>query len=132
MKLKKFQPLLEVLIAAFLCFGIHNLFFYYNQNNPNYQHFHFDLTTIYSFFLTCSIIIILLLLLVKQKNIDNVGFTFLFATCLKIGISFALLMPILNSKISNIGYEKINFFIVFAIFLTIETVVTIRILNNNQ
>ena len=132
MKLKKFQPLLEVLIAAILCFGIHNLFFYYNQNNPNYQHFHFDLTTIYSFFLTCSLIIILLLLFVKQRSIDNVGFTFLFATCLKIGISFALLTPILNSKISNIGYEKINFFIVFAIFLTIETVVTIRILNNNQ
>ena len=72
------------------------------------------------------------LLYVKQKNIDNVGFTFLFATCLKIGISFVLLMPILNSKISNIGYEKINFFIVFAIFLSIETVVAVRILNNNQ
>ena len=132
MKLKKFQPLLEVLIAAILCFGIHNLFFYYNQNNPNYQHFYFNLTTIYSFFLTCSTLIILLLLFVKQKNIDNVGFAFLFATCLKIGISFALLMPILNSKIANIGYEKMNFFIVFAIFLTIETVVTVRILNNNQ
>ena len=132
MKLKKFQPLLEVLIAAILCFGIHNLFFYYHQSNPNYQHFQYDLTTIYSFFLTCSTVIILLLLLVKQKNIDNVGFTFLFATCIKIGISFALLMPILNSKISNIGFEKINFFIVFAIFLTIETVVTIRILNNIQ
>jgi len=132
MKLKKYQPLLEVLIAAILCFGIHNLFFYYNQNNPNYQHFHFDLTTIYSFFLTCSLIIILLLLFVKQRSIDNVGFTFLFATCLKIGISFALLMPILNSKIANFGYEKINFFIVFVLFLSIETVVSVRILNNNQ
>ncbi len=132
MKLKKFQPLLQVFIAAILCFGIHNLFFYYNQNNPNYQHFNFSLTTIYTFFLVCSLVIILLLLYVKQKNIDNVGFTFLFATCLKIGISFVLLMPILNSKISNIGYEKINFFIVFAIFLSIETVVAVRILNNNQ
>jgi hypothetical protein len=130
MKLQQFQPLLEVLIAAILCFGIHNLFFFYNQNNPNYQHFQFALTTIYSFFLACSLIIILLLLFVKQRSIDNVGFTFLFVTCLKIGVSFALLMPILNSKISNIGYEKINFFIVFAIFLTIETAVTIRILNN--
>jgi len=37
----------------------------------------------------------------------------------------------LNSKIANIGYEKINFFIVFIVFLTIETVVTVRILNNN-
>jgi hypothetical protein len=132
MKLKKFQPLLEVLIAAILCFGIHNLFFYYHQNNPNYQHFQFTLTAIYGFFLTCSIAIILLLLFVKERSIDNVGFTFLFATCLKIGISFALLMPILNSKISNIGYEKINFFIVFALFLSIETSVAIRILNNNQ
>jgi hypothetical protein len=132
MKLQQFQPLLEVLIAAIMCFGIHSLFFYYNQNNPNYQHFNFSLTAIYGFFLACSLVIILLLLLVKQRSIDNVGFTFLFATCLKIGISFALLMPILNSTISNIGYEKINFFIVFAIFLTIETTVTIRILNNNQ
>ena len=132
MKFKKFQPLFEVIIAAILCFGIHYLFIHFNQKNPNYQHFHFDLITIYSFFLTCSTLIILLLLFVKQKNIDNVGFTFLFATCLKIGISFALLMPILNSKISNIGYEKINFFIVFALFLSIETSVAIRILNNNQ
>ena len=132
MKLKNFQPLLEVFIAAILCFGIHNLFLFYNQNNPNYQHFNFGLTTVYGFFLACSLVIILILLLVKQKNIDNVGFTFLFATCLKIGISFALLMPILNSKITNIEYEKINFFIVFAIFLSIETVVAVRILNNNQ
>jgi hypothetical protein len=132
MKLKKFQPLLEVLITAFLCFGIHNLFFYFNKKNPNYQSFNFSLNEVYGFFLACSLAIILLLLFVKQRSINNVGFTFLFATCLKIGMSFALLMPILNSKTSNIGYEKINFFIVFAIFLTIETVVTIRILNNNQ
>ena len=132
MKLKKFQPLFEVIIAAILCFGIHYLFIHFNQKNPNYQHFHFDLITIYSFFLTCSLTIILLLGFVKQKNIDNVGLTFLFVTCLKIGISFALLMPILNSKTPNIGYEKINFFIVFIIFLSIETIVTIRILNNNQ
>ena len=43
MKLKKFQPLLEVLIAAILCFGIHNLFFYsdafsYICNSKNYTH----------------------------------------------------------------------------------------------
>lgn len=132
MKIKKLQPLLEVFIAAILCFAIHSLFFYYNQNNPKFQDFHFDLTTVYVFFLSCSLTIIMLLLFVKQRSIDNVGFTFLFATCLKIGISFALLMPILNSKNSNIGYEKINFFIVFAIFLIIETTVTIRILNNNQ
>ena len=132
MKLKKFQPLLEVFIASFLIFGFHKAFFYFNENNENYQNFHFSLETIYSFFLVCSLIIVFILILVKDKSIDNVGNTFLLITCLKIGISFVLLNPILNSGNPNIGFEKMNFFVIFALFLIIETVVTIRILNNNQ
>ena len=132
MKLKKFQSLLEVFIASFLIFLIHKAFFYFNENNPKYLNFHFSLEVIYSFFLVCSFIIILLLILVKEKSIDNVGNAFLLTTCLKIGISFVLLNPILNSGNPNIGFEKMNFFVIFALFLIIETVVTIRILNNNQ
>ena len=132
MKLKKFQSLLEVFIASFLIFLIHKAFFYFNENNPKYLNFHFSLEVIYSFFLVFSFIIILLLILVKEKSIDNVGNAFLLTTCLKIGISFVLLNPILNSENPNIGFEKMNFFVIFALFLIIETVVTIRILNNNQ
>jgi len=132
MKLKKFQPLLEVFIASFLIFGFHKAFFYFNEKNPNYQNFRFSLEKIYSFFLICSLLIIFILTLVKEKSIDNVGNTFLLITCLKIGISFLLLNPILNSGNPNIGFEKMNFFVIFALFLIIETVVSIRILNNNQ
>ena len=132
MKLKKFQPLLEVFIASFLIFGFHKAFFYFNGKNPNYQNFRFSLEKIYSFFLICSLLIIFILTLVKEKSIDNVGNTFLLTTCLKIGISFVLLNPILNSGNPNIGFEKMNFFVIFALFLIIETIVTIRILNNNQ
>ena len=132
MKLKKFQPLLEVFIASFLIFGFHKAFFYFNEKNPNYQNFRFSLEKIYSFFLFCSLIIIFILILVKEKSIDNVGNAFLLTTCLKIGISFVLLNPILSSGNSNIGFEKMNFFVIFALFLIIETIVTIRILNNNQ
>jgi hypothetical protein len=132
MKLKKFQSLLEVFIASFLIFLIHKAFFYFNENNPKYQNFHFPLEVIYNFFLVCSLIIIFILILVKEKSIDNVGNAFLLTTCLKIGISFVLLNPILNSENPNIGFEKMNFFVIFALFLIIETVVTIRILNNNQ
>ncbi len=132
MKIKKLQPLFEVLTVSFLLFIAHKLFFYWNKTNPKYQNFYFSLETIYGFFSISSIIIVSILLFIKQKSIDIVGFTFLLTTCLKIGISFALLVPILNSKASNIGYEKINFFVVFALFLSIETAVTIRILNNNQ
>ena len=132
MKLKKFQPLLEVLISSFLIFLAHEAFFYFQENNSNYQNFYFSLEAIYSFFFLCSQIIIFILILVKQKSIDNVGNAFLLTTCLKIGISFVLLNPILNSGNPNIGFEKMNFFVIFALFLIIETVVTIRILNNNQ
>jgi hypothetical protein len=132
MKLKKFQPLFEVLIASFFIFWIHKAFFYFQESNSNYQNFYFSLESIYSFFLFCSLIIIFILILVKEKSIDNVGNAFLLTTCLKIGISFVLLNPILSSGNSNIGFEKMNFFVIFALFLIIETVVTIRILNNNQ
>ena len=132
MKLKKFQPLLEVFVASFLLFGFHKAFLYFNENNRNYQNFYFSLETIYSFFLVCSLIIVFILIFVKEKSIDNVGNAFLLITVLKIGISFVLLNPILNSGNPNIGFEKMNFFVIFALFLIIETIVTIRILNNNQ
>ena len=130
MKVKKLQPLFEVLIVSLLLFMAHKLFFYWNKTNPKYQNFNFTLETIYGFFSLSSIIIVAILLFVKQKSSDNVGFAFLLSTCLKIGITFAVLVPILNSKASTIGYEKINFFIIFALFLSLETVVTIRFLNN--
>ena len=132
MKIKKFQPIYEVLIVSLLLFMAHKLFFYWNENNPKYQNFYFSLETIYGFFSFSSIIIVSILLFVKNKSKDNVGNTFMLITCLKTGISFALLNPILNSGSQNIGIEKINFFVIFALFLALETVVTARILNNNQ
>lgn len=132
MKIKKSQPIFEVLIVSLLLFVAHKLFFYWNENNPKYQNFSFSLETIYGFFSFSSIIIVSILLFVKHKSKDNVGYTFMLVTSLKTGISFALLNPILNSGLPNSGVEKINFFIVFALFLTIETVVTVRILNNRQ
>ena len=67
-----------------------------------------------------------------EKNMDYVGYIFLLLTSVKIAISYAVLYPILNSGNLNVNVEKINFFVIFALYLTIETVVTIRILNNKQ
>ncbi len=46
------------------------------------------------------------------------------------GISYLLLEPILHSGNPNVKIEKMNFFIVFALFLTSETVLTVKILNS--
>ena len=132
MNLKKFQPILEVLILSSVVYLIHKLVFFLNNDNPKLQGFNFSIETIYEFFFICSVIIVFILIIVKEKNIDNVGYTFLLITCVKMAVSYAVLSPILQSRNTNVSIEKLNFFLVFALFLTIETIVTARILNNKQ
>jgi hypothetical protein len=132
MNFKKYRPILEVVFLSMLVYLVHKLVFFINENHPKLQSFHFPIEVVYGFFFISSLLIILLLIKVNEKNIDNVGYTFLLITCIKIAISYAILFPILNSNHSNVRIEKINFFIIFALFLTIETIVTIRILNNKQ
>jgi TM2 domain-containing membrane protein YozV len=125
---QKFRPLLEVFTIAALSFVIHQfvLSFFY----PNIQkEFHYTISTIYGFFVICSSIIVLILIKMKQKNIDSVGNTFLLITCIKMALSYIVVLPILGNITKIAQIEKFNFFVVFALFLSIETIVTIRILN---
>lgn len=131
MALKKYQPLLEILLISIMVYALHKLFFFLKENDK-FQNFHFPIELIYLFFFGCSIIILSILIKVKEKNIDNVGSVFLLITCVKMAISYALLYPIIHSGNQDVKTEKINFFIIFFLFLTIETIVTIRLLNNNQ
>jgi hypothetical protein len=68
----------------------------------------------------------------KEKNIDSVGQTFLLVTSIKMALAYVLLHPILQNTSKLITPEKSNFFLIFAVFLTIETLVTIRMLNKKQ
>ncbi|HQZ25395.1 MAG TPA: hypothetical protein PLD18_08855 [Flavobacterium sp.] len=132
MNFKKYKPLIEVTLLSVLVYLVHKLVFFLNENNPNLQGFHFPIEVVYGFFFICSLLIILILIKVNEKNIDNVGYTFLLVTCIKMALSYLILSPILNSGIQNVRTEKIVFFIIFALFLTIETIVTVRILNIKQ
>ena len=132
MNFKKYQPLIEVSLLSILVYLVHKLVFFLNENHPNFQGFHFPIEVVYGFFFICSLLIILILIKVNEKNIDNVGFTFLLVTFIKMGLSYVILSPILNSGNPNVRTEKIDFFIIFALFLTIETIVTARILNIKQ
>ncbi len=132
MNLKKYRPILEVIFLSILVYLAHKLVFFLNENHPNLQGFHFPIEVVYGFFFVCSLLIVLILIKVNEINIDNVGFTFLLVTFIKMGLSYVILSPILNSGNLNVRTEKIDFFIIFALFLTIETIVTVRILNNKQ
>ena len=127
----KYRPLAEVIAIALPSFVIHQLFlgvFY-----PNIQDgFHYSIPTIYAFFIICSLLIVVLLIKIKDKNIDSVGNSFLLVTCIKMALSYIVVLPLLGSITKNGQLEKFNFFVVFALFLSIETIVTIRILNKKQ
>lgn len=132
MNLKKYQPILQTGILSFLVYGIHKLFFYLNNTNPKFQNFQYSNDLVLVFFTVCSILISISLILVKNRNINNVGFAFLWLTFIKMGLSYAFFSPLLHSEPINGSAEKTNFLIVFLLFLTIETVAATRILNNKQ
>jgi hypothetical protein len=100
--------------------------------NKNTKTFIYSIHLLISFFAILSIIIVILLKQISKKNINNVGFVFLFVTTSKMFFAYLFLKPILNSSAISASSEKINFFIIFILFLAIETTLTIRILNNKQ
>ena len=87
-----------------------------------------NIPTTYLFFTTTSIITLLTLVVVKSKNLDIVGISFLLITTLKLGIAFWFGKNIIYAS-EKFNTNQLNFYIVFALFLFLETVVTIYLLN---
>ena len=77
-------------------------------------------------------IVLFIVFRVNSKSPDNTGYVFMGATLLQMGSSYLMLRPVLASAGENSSFEKINFFAVFILFLAIETLITIRLLNNKQ
>ena len=132
MNSKTLKPILETLIASLAVFIIHKSVFFFFDYKSIESTFQYSLIYLYLFFLICSILIIAVLIKVNKIDINNVGNVYLLLTLVKIGIAYLVSRPILESLSKYVEIEKMNFFIIFALFLTIETVVTIRILNNKQ
>ena len=131
MAFQKYKPVLWILVASIIVFAFHKIFFLFFDAKAQ-SHFYYQLSFLYSLFCVFSMVIVLILIFIRQKNIDSVGQAFLLLTCVKMAGAYAVLYPILQLNGPEAKIEKINFFIVFALFLTIETLVTIRILNNKQ
>lgn len=125
----KNKPIFEVFSLSIIAFLVHKTILFLLGNRINQTAFHYSLFTLYLFFLICSILIVFILIKVKKSNIDSVGLTFLLLTTVKMVFAYILLHPILQGPNGLVTSEKINFYSVFALFLIIETIVTIRILN---
>jgi hypothetical protein len=123
-----FFGLLKYTIPVFI---IHLLLFQLPDLKAAAQNFYWSIPVLYLIYFIFSKIILFLLVQVSTKNFDNVGMTFLVITSVKMAVSYFIVRPILNSPLEN-TIEKANFFFIFILFLTIETLITIRLLNKKQ
>lgn len=120
----RWRPLIEIVaiscVAALLQFLILKLF------SIDTTAFVYGVIELYGYFLIASIAIVAALIVIEKRNKDQVGYTFLILTSVKMVGAYLLLRPVLEQGIKA---EKINFFVVFALFLAFETVVSSRMLN---
>lgn len=130
MSLKKLLPFLTLLGISILLYIIHKAVFF--GLNINQESFHYTLETLYLFFLCFSTIILMILLKIKKRSFDNVGMSFLLATSIKMVFCYLILRPLLQDSKTDNPTERINFFILFIVFLTIETLFTINMVNEKR
>ena len=131
-KIDALKPLLSTFLYALVTYFVHQIIFYLFGFTKIETQFQYSNTFLFGLFTFLSMLIIALLLLVKTKYFDSIGYAFMALTSLKIGLLLFWARPILKSTLAIAKFEKGNFFILFAVFLAIETVVAIRILNNKQ
>ena len=131
MKLQIFKTVILTLSIAVVLFFGNKLILQTESFNQNFKLFSYSLETIYTVLCVFSIIILVILLIINSRNKDVVGLTYLLITSIKAGIIIFIFSDIISSSNKN-TVERINFFIVFILFLAIETLITIRLLNKKQ
>jgi len=126
------RTLVPLFLVSFVVFVLH--FFWVEHYVPESESslWVYSVTSLYIVFFVFSLVIMTLLLFVRAKNLDYVGYAFLITTSAKMGGAYFLFRPILAVTTREVSVEKASFFVVFICFLTIETLLTIRILNNKQ
>ncbi len=131
MKIAIYKPLLQIVFLSTTCYVLHKLIAIFILTNTDFSGFIYSIEKLYFLFFLFAFTIVYVLIKIKQKNIDNVGYTFLLLTSVKMVVAYIFLLPILKLSEGKMTPEKINFLTLFILFLAIETVVTVRILNKN-
>jgi hypothetical protein len=129
---KKLHPVLLVVLASVIGYTFHKVLFYFLVPQKFEAAFVYSVEMLFAFFAVSSALIVSTLNFIGKKSINNVGYSYLLLTTLKMGVAYFFLKPILSFDLPKTAVEKTNFFLIFIYFLIVETVVTIRILNKKQ
>ncbi len=127
----KYRAILIMSVTALLLYAANWYILSLPAYSEKYLDYHHNLGTLYFFFWVCAALIIFISHTAYSKSPDNTGYIFVGLTLVQMGFSYLMLRPILEGG-DAARFEKINFFIIFILFLVIETALTIRLLNNKQ
>ncbi len=116
-------------VYAVALFIVNFLFYKIPVAGLSDEGFIYALPVTYLFFFAFSAIIIGILIAVAKKNKEQLGYAFLLLTGIKMALSYVFARPVIN-KLGENPTEKINFFVIFILFLIIEAYYTARLLNN--
>lgn len=122
-----FATLKKLIIATLLFLMVHVLLFKLPFLKNIESEFYYSIPVLYLLFFIFSSLILIVVTKISEKNFDNTGMVFMIATSIKMVVAFFLVRPILPLEDNKI--EKINFFIIFILFLLIETILVAKILN---
>ncbi len=129
MILEKLKPLRLLLCAIFIGYSIHKTLFYFLNLKLNLSTFDYSLEELYFSFSILSVLITSTSIYIKQKNIDLVGNVFMLITSIKMICCFLIIRPYVSNENFKNSSEKWNYLSLFLLFLVLETIITIQILN---
>ncbi len=132
MKKLDYKLLVKVILGALACYGIHKVIALATLLGAKIAGFFYSLEAIYAFFTVCSVIIVAILTVVRARNLDATGQAFMMATFVKMFVAYGFLYPALSPESPSTYPGKMNFFAVFLIFLTLETLACMRLLNQKS
>ncbi|WP_395065506.1 hypothetical protein [Flavobacterium sp.] len=131
MKLQLYKTLIATISISIVLFFINKIILQSEFFYTNFRLFSTTLEFVYFILTLFSVLILSTSIVVNSKNKDVVGMTFMLMTTVKVGVLYFVFSKIVPSSNEN-SVERINFFIVFILFLAMETLITIRLLNKKQ
>lgn len=129
---KKYESLYYLFLIALPIALLNFLVLKFFLPETVYTSYYYSVFTLYFLFTLASAIVLLVLIKIKEKNQEQIGYVFLVVTSIKLVLCYLLLLPVLNKVATDSNSEKINFFMIFILFLAIEVFFTSKLLNNTN
>jgi hypothetical protein len=128
--MNKLQYLIQFLIFIGTLVVLDSSILYFFFKNEQ-ELFHFENYKIITLFTSLSFIVCATSYYFYKKNFDIVGYVFLFLTMVKMKSLLFISKTLLSSN-TILDFEKYHFFVLFFLFLMVETYLTILLLNKKQ